>query len=135
MPGFYEWVLSQPAWGHQRSKGVFNTARQWLRWAWRQDDVELEHLPRNIDSREFVFLTHLDKAGVTRRTRTDNLWTPAEFMQTLELVPEDIDRVGTEQADIARFQEPVPISSPETMMKRAVHTRIPDIPTREGSTK
>lgn len=87
--GFYEWVLSQPAWGHQRSKGIFNTARQWIRWAWRQDDVELEQLPRNIDSREFVFLTHLDESGTTKKTRTDNLWTPTEFTQTLERVPED----------------------------------------------
>lgn len=89
LTGFYEWVLSQPAWGHQRSKGVFNTARQWIRWAWRQDDVELAQLPRNIDSREFVFLPHLGKTGVNRRTRTERLWTPSEFKQTLELVPED----------------------------------------------
>lgn len=89
LTGFYEWVLAQPAWGHQRAKGIFNTARQWIRWAWRQDDVEVEHLPRNIDSREFVFLTHLDESGVTRKTRTDNLWTPNEFKETLKLVPED----------------------------------------------
>lgn len=89
LTGFYEWVLSQPAWGHQRAKGIFNTARQWIRWAWRQDDVELHQLPRNIDSREWVFLTHLDATGVTKRTRSDHLWTPDEFKTTLELVPED----------------------------------------------
>ncbi len=87
--GFYEWVLSQPAWGHQRSKGIFNAARQWIRWAWRQDDVELEHLPRNIDSREFLFLVHLDDTGVTKKTRTDDLWTPADFQKTVDVVPED----------------------------------------------
>ena len=87
--GFYEWVLLQPSWKHQRAKGIFNTARQWMRWAWRQDDVEIETLPRNIDSREWVFLTHLDDTGVSRNTRTDNLWTPDEFKLTLQLVPED----------------------------------------------
>lgn len=38
---FYKWLL-QSSWGHERRKGVFTTARQWIRWAWRQDDVELE---------------------------------------------------------------------------------------------
>lgn len=89
LTGYYEWVLSKPAWGHQRAKGIFNVARQWIRWAWRQDDVELHQLPRNIDSREWVFLTHLDESGVARKTRTEQLWTPAEFEETLELVPED----------------------------------------------
>lgn len=88
LTGFYEWLLKQP-WGHQRRKNIFNTSRQWIRWAWRQDDVELEHLPKLIDSREFVFLTHIDKTGVAKKTRTELLWTPDEFHDTLELVPED----------------------------------------------
>lgn len=87
--GFYEWVLSQRSWQHQRAKGIFNTARQWIRWAWRQDDVELETLPRNVDSREFVFLTHIDKTGVTKQTRTELLWTPDDFYRTFQLVPEE----------------------------------------------
>ena len=85
---FYKWLLQQ-SWGHQRRKSIFATARQWIRWAWRQDDVELENLPKNIDSREFVFLTHLDGTGVAKKTRTELLWTPDEFHQTLGLVPED----------------------------------------------
>jgi integrase len=87
--GFYEWTLAQASWNHQRAKGIFNTARQWIRWAWRQDDVELEELPRNIDSREFVFLTHLDETGISKETRTDKLWTLDDFRSTLQLVPED----------------------------------------------
>ena len=85
---FYKWLLQQP-WGHQRRKSIFSTARQWIRWAWRQDDVELENLPKNIDSREFVFLTHIDATGVAKKTRTELLWTPDEFHKTLEFVPED----------------------------------------------
>jgi hypothetical protein len=85
---FYKWLL-QRSWGQERRKNIFTTARQWIRWAWRQDDVELEHLPKNIDSREFVFLTHIDETGVAKRTRTELLWTPDEFHRTLEMVPED----------------------------------------------
>ncbi len=85
---FYKWLLQQP-WGQQRRKSIFTTARQWIRWAWRQDDVELENLPKNIDSREFVFLTHIDETGVAKKTRTELLWTPDEFHRTLEIVPED----------------------------------------------
>jgi hypothetical protein len=85
---FYKWLL-QKSWGQERRKGIFTAARQWIRWAWRQDDVELENLPKNIDSREFVFLTHLDETGVAKKTRTEMLWTPDEFHRTLGLVPED----------------------------------------------
>lgn len=87
---FYKWLLQQ-TWGQQRKKGIFDTARQWIRWAWRQDDVELENLPKNIDSREFVFLTHIDAAGVAKKTRTELLWTPDEFRRTLDIVPEDFE--------------------------------------------
>lgn len=85
---FYQWLLHQSR-GQQWRKGIFATARQWIRWAWRQDDVELENLPKNLDSREFVFLTHLDETGVAKKTRTELLWTPDEFHQTLNIVPED----------------------------------------------
>jgi len=85
---FYKWLLQQ-RWGHERKKGIFATVRQWIRWAWRQDDVELENLPKNLDSREFVFLTHIDTTGVAKKTRTELLWTPDEFHRTLEMVPED----------------------------------------------
>ncbi len=85
---FYKWLLHQ-RWGQQRRKSLFATARQWIRWAWRQDDVELEILPKNLDSREFVFLTHIDETGVAKKTRTELLWTPDEFRQTLKMVPED----------------------------------------------
>lgn len=88
LTGFYEWLLRQP-WGHLRRRNVFNTSRQWIRWACQQDDVELNHLPGNIDSREFVFLVHLDKTGVAKKTRTELLWTPDEFQDTLEIIPED----------------------------------------------
>src|SRR5690606_33899288 len=47
LSGLYEWVLAQPTWGDQTAKGIFGSARQWIRWAWRQDDVELHQLPRN----------------------------------------------------------------------------------------
>ena len=89
LSGFYEWLLRQP-WGHERRKNVFNTCRQWIRWACRQDDVELEHLPKTIDSREFVFLTHLDDTGVAKKTRTDRLWTRDEFKLTLQHVSDDM---------------------------------------------
>ena len=56
----------------------------------RQDDVELEHLPKNIGSRDFVFLTHLDNTGVAKRTRTELLWTRDEFHLTLQQAPEDM---------------------------------------------
>jgi hypothetical protein len=87
---FYKWLLQQQNWRHQQRKGIFNIARQWIRWAWRQDDVELENLPKNIDSREFVFLTHIDEKGVAKKTRTELLWTPDEFHATLALMPEDM---------------------------------------------
>ena len=85
---FYKWLLHQ-SWGQERRKNIFTVARQWIRWAWRQDDVELENLPKNIDSREFVFLTHLDGMGIAKKTRTELLWTPDEFHHTLAIVPED----------------------------------------------
>lgn len=85
---FYMWLLQQ-SWGQERRKGLFAAARQWIRWAWRQDDVELEILPKNIDSQEFVFLTHIDDTGVAKKTRTELLWTPDDFHRTLEIVPED----------------------------------------------
>ena len=85
---FYKWLL-QKSWGQQHRKSIFATARQWIRWAWRQDDVELENLPKNLDSREFVFLTHLDETGVAKKTRTDMLWTPDELQTSLKIVPED----------------------------------------------
>lgn len=85
---FYKWLLQQP-WGQERKKDIFNTARQWIRWAWRQDDVELEHLPKSIDSREHVFLAHIDGTGVAKKTRTELLWTPDEFRRALDIVPED----------------------------------------------
>ncbi|HBO43640.1 MAG TPA: hypothetical protein DD670_06865 [Planctomycetaceae bacterium] len=88
LTSLYEWLLRQ-SWGHQRRKNVFNVARQWIRWAWRQDDVELEHLPKNIDSREFVFLTHIDSTGIAKKTRTELLWTPDDLKDTLDLVPDD----------------------------------------------
>ena len=86
---FYKWLLQKP-WGQQTKKSIFSTARQWIRWAWRQDDVELENLPKNLDSREFVFLTHLDETGVAKKTRTELLWTPDEFHETLKGVPENL---------------------------------------------
>ena len=85
---FYKWLLHQ-SWGQARRKGIFSTVRQWIRWAWRQDDVELDTLPKNLDSREFVFLTHIDGTGVAKKTRSELLWTPEEFHRTLEMVPED----------------------------------------------
>jgi integrase len=85
---FYKWLLQQ-GWGQERRKNLFSAARQWIRWAWRQDDVELEILPKNIDSHEFVFLTHIDDTGVAKKTRTELLWTPDDFHRTLEIVPED----------------------------------------------
>ncbi len=85
---FYKWLLTQ-SWGQERRKNVFSVARQWIRWAWRQEDVELDVLPRNIGSREFVFLTHLDANGIAKKTRTEMLWTPEEFRRTLDCVPED----------------------------------------------
>lgn len=87
--GFYECVLSQQEWGQLRRKGVFKVACQWIRWAWRQDDVELDVLPRNIDSDEFVFLDHLDDSGVTRQSRTDLLWSVDVFHEVLNLMPDD----------------------------------------------
>ena len=89
LTGFYEWLLSQKNWGQLRRKGVFTVARQWIRWAWRQDDVELEVLPRNINSDEFVFLAHLDESGVTRKSRTDLLWSVDVFHEVLNLMPDD----------------------------------------------
>ena len=49
----------------------------------------MENLPRNIDSREFVFLDAHRWTGVAKKTRSDRLWTPEEFHRTLEIVPED----------------------------------------------
>jgi hypothetical protein len=34
-------------------------------------------------------LVHLDKTGVAKKTRTELLWTPDEFHDTLGLIPED----------------------------------------------
>ena len=87
---FYKWLLQQMEWGHETRKNIFRTARQWIRWAWREEDVELENLPRNINSDEFVFLAHLDATGVAKKTRTDLLWTPDDFHQALAGVPEDM---------------------------------------------
>ncbi|MEK6262769.1 MAG: hypothetical protein AABP62_29580 [Planctomycetota bacterium] len=90
MTGYYQWLLKQDQWGQIRRYGLFSTARQWIQWAWRQDDVELDVLPKNIKCKEeFVFLTHLDNDGVSKKTRTELLWTPDEFHAVLGVVPED----------------------------------------------
>ena len=75
--------------GNNDERAFSATARQWIRWAVEEDAVELENLPKNIDSRRFVFLTHLDATGVTKKTRTELLWTLDEFHRTLKTVPED----------------------------------------------
>ena len=67
MTEFYKWLLHQSSWGQERRKNIFSVVRQWIRWAVEEDAVELENLPKNIDSRRFVFLTHLDATGITKK--------------------------------------------------------------------
>lgn len=87
---FYEWLLTQDQWNHQVKLNYFKVARQWIRWAWRQDEVELETLPRNIDSKEFVFLVHIDEDGVSKKTRSEQLWKKSEFKTAMNQLPDDL---------------------------------------------
>lgn len=75
--------------GRQRAHNLLQAAKQWIRWAWREDDVDLENLPRNIDDRELRFTTHIDdKTGRRKQTRTEQLFTKEELGTMLKLLSE-----------------------------------------------
>ena len=66
--------------------GYRNAARTWMKWAWRQDECELELLPRNIDDPSQSFV-NIGNDNDDDSTCVDSLiWTPEEFKAALELL-------------------------------------------------
>ena len=75
---YYQFLLTRPV-GNIRKRNLFNAAKQWIRWAWKQDDVELETLPKAMDDDELRFLTHLNRDGEETEVNEDWLYTPDEI--------------------------------------------------------
>jgi integrase len=60
-----------------------------MRWAWREENVELENLPRNINDHELRFTTHVDDVtGRRKQTRSEQLFTKQELRTMLKVLPE-----------------------------------------------
>ena len=74
---FYQHLLGQP-FGNIRRRNLFNAAKQWIRWAWKQDDVELETLPKAMNDDDLKFLAHLNRDGEETEVSEDLLFTPDE---------------------------------------------------------
>ncbi len=75
--------------GRVRGHNLFQAAKQWIRWAWREEDVELDNVPRNISDPELRFTTHLDDStGRRKQTRTEQLFTKDELRTVLKVLPE-----------------------------------------------
>ena len=75
---YYQFLLARPV-GNIRRRNLFNASKQWIRWAWKQDDVDLETLPKAMDDDELRFLTHLNKEGDETEVSEDLLFTPDEI--------------------------------------------------------
>ena len=90
--GFYQHLCQLRAAdkiGRVRAHNLFQAAKQWIRWAWREEDVELESLPRNINDKELRFTTHIDDlTGRRKQTRTEQLFTKEELQQMLKVLPD-----------------------------------------------
>lgn len=93
--GYYQHLCqlrSEGKIGRVRAHNLFQAAKQWIRWAWREENVELENLPRNINDPELRFTLHVDDAtGRRKQTRTEQLFTKQELRAMLKVLP---DRFG-----------------------------------------
>lgn len=80
---FYRHLLRQK-YEKVTKEDYFSAFRMWTKWAWRHEACELDNLPKNLDDRELRFTSHTDSTG-RKRTRTEQLWTPAEIKKALKL--------------------------------------------------
>jgi integrase len=76
---YYKFLLTRPV-GNIRRRNLFNAAKQWIRWAWKQDDVELETLPKAMNDDDLKFLTHLNREGEETEVSENLLFTPDEII-------------------------------------------------------
>ena len=114
--------------------GYFSAFRMWMKWAWRQEECELENLPRNLDDRELRFSSHIDKTG-RKRTRTEQLWTPDEVTKMLTL-PEPwpcwlvlMLNCGFTQADLNQLRhDELRMNEGRIVRQRTKTRRCPDPP-------
>ena len=83
---YYQSLLAKSV-GNLRKRNLFNASKQWIRWAWKQDDVELETLPKAINDDELQFLTHLNKDGEEHEVDEKLLYSPDEIATLTQDLP------------------------------------------------
>ena len=83
---YYKFLLTRSV-GNIRKRNLFNAAKQWIRWAWKQDDVELETLPKAMDDDDLKFLTHLNRDGEETEVSENLLFTPEEIIAMTSDLP------------------------------------------------
>ena len=83
---YYKFLLTRET-GNIRRRNLFNAAKQWIRWAWKQDDVELETLPKAMNDDDLKFLTHLNRDGEETEISEDLLFTPPEIVAMTSDLP------------------------------------------------
>ena len=83
---YYQHLLARSV-GNIRKRNLFNASKQWIRWAWKQDDVELETLPKAMNDDELTFLTHINKEGEETEVSEDLLFTPDEIIAMTSGLP------------------------------------------------
>ena len=79
---YYQHLLKHPS-GQKNRENLFGAARQFIRWLWRNERIE--NLPRNIDSKDFGFVTN----DVPTIAETTEPWTTKELETALANVPDD----------------------------------------------
>jgi integrase len=72
---YYLWCLRKAEWSATYKKGVFATARTWVRWLWEQGAIDP---PRNLESKSFRF------GGGAKRIET---WTIQEVRRVVREAP------------------------------------------------
>ncbi len=114
--GYYEHLCqlrTEGKVGRLRAHNLLQAAKQWIRWAWREEDVELEKPPRNINDRELRFSIHIDdQTGRRKQTRTEKLFTKEEIHTMLKVLPDHFQlyvllclNCGFTQTDLATLRK------------------------------
>lgn len=75
---FYMHLLTQE---FTNKQNYFNYARSFIRYCWRQDECNLENLPKNIDDRGTFSFRNVNK--VQPKKRLKELWTKEEIQSVI----------------------------------------------------
>ena len=139
--GYYQHLCqlrSEGKIGRVRAHNLFQAAKQWIRWAWREENVELENLPRNIADPELRFTLHVDDAtGRRKQTRTEQLFTKKELLAMLKVLPERFGlyvllclNCGFTQSDLATLRkDELRLKEGRIVRQRTKTRRHPNPPT------